>query len=115
MDLQSTGDFVKIMEGGKSMQEEKTTIEVIDSNSKSAKLISDIKYMMISKMLKFDTDNAISEEELDDFFNYLSIVIKPTKSRGNADNRINGLLNLYRGHYTDYKKVEHCYSHAKRN
>lgn len=99
--------FVNTRKELKNMLDEKTKeqLQILDEKSKRVLDICDIKHELVATMLKKDTYNKISQEEIDRFNNYLNVIVKSNKSSNNLNNRISSIYELVKNHYKDYQKL----------
>ena len=99
--------FVNTRKKLKNMLDEKTKeqLQILDEKSKRVLDICDIKHELVATMLKKDTCNKISQEEIDRFNNYLNVIVKSNKSSNNLNNRISSIYELVKNHYKDYQKL----------
>lgn len=88
--------------------DEKSQEQLNELSDKSKNLldICDIKRELVAIMLKKITDNRISNEEVERFNNYLNVIVKSNRSSNNLNNRISGILDIVKSHYSNYLKLD---------
>ena len=74
----------------------------------------ELKHDIIEILIKKETDNKISHEEIENFIFFVNVMLKSNKSKNSIEGRINGLQSLIKEcYYNNFKKINEIYTKAK--
>jgi len=70
-----------------------------------------IKHDIIEILIKKETDNKISHEEIENFIFFINVMLKTNNSKNSIEGRIRGLQSLIKEcYYEKFKKINEIYT-----
>ena len=73
-----------------------------------------IKHDIIEILIKKETDDKISHEEIENFIFFINVMAKKNNSKNSIEARINGLQTIVKKYYYEkFKKINEIYTKAK--
>ena len=73
-----------------------------------------IKHDIIEILIKKETDDKISHEEIENFIFFINVMAKKNNSKNSIEARINGLQTIIKKYYYEkFKKINEIYTKTK--
>ena len=73
-----------------------------------------IKHDIIEILIKKETDDKISHEEIENFIFFINVMAKKNNSKNSIEARINGLQTIVKKYYYEkFKKINEIYTKTK--
>ena len=73
-----------------------------------------IKHDIIEILIRKETDDKISHEEIENFIFFINVMAKKNNSKNSIEARINGLQTIIKKYYYDkFKKINEIYTKTK--
>ena len=70
-----------------------------------------VKHDIIELLIKYETDNKISHEEIENFVFFVNVMLKKNKSKNSIEGRISGLQSVIKDcYYEKFKKINDIYT-----